>query len=415
MARETDISKNVKIKNSYLATKAKRESQSCRVLTVKIQTNKLNTVQKNALKMMFVEAKWMYNHILNLSQTQNIFDLKYTDLNTVAHFDKTKTLIESQLTSLSSQMKQGVLDGLHANIHSLSKHKNKGSNVGKLKFISEYKSINLKQYGNSYKIASKNKVKIQGIKKPLKVNGLKQILSLTDYDLANAKLINSHDGYFIAITVYTKTNIFKPTDKIGVDFGCQTSLTLSNGKKINCVVAESEHIKNVKRKMAKCKNGSNNKRKLSFRLRKLNQMDLNRKNDMSNKLCHELLQNYVVVMQDEQLHLWATEHGKKIQYGVLGRVKNKLTSNPNTIVLNKWLPTSKFCNRCGSLLDLTLHDRVFNCDCGECMDRDTHAAVNMLWFDKNIIGVGRTDYTPDTFRETVKRFFDVQEAAKSLA
>ena len=156
-----------------MATKAKRLTQQCHVYTIKVQKNKLNTSQKNKLKMFFVEAKWMYNHILNLSkENTDIFSLTYNDLTEVNHYDKDKNLITSKLSYLSSQMKQDVLSQLITNIRSLNRAKTKGLKVGALKFISEYKSINLKQANVSYKIISKNKIKIQGIKKPIKVNGL---------------------------------------------------------------------------------------------------------------------------------------------------------------------------------------------------------------------------------------------------
>jgi hypothetical protein len=49
--------------------------------------------------------------------------------------------------------------------------KNKGKKIGSLKFTSEVNSINLKQYGTTYKIKSKMKMKIQGIPGDVKVNG----------------------------------------------------------------------------------------------------------------------------------------------------------------------------------------------------------------------------------------------------
>lgn len=158
--------KNIKIKESLLATMAKRENQACRVFTVKIQKNHLKKVQKNALKMIFVEAKWLRNYALNLSKNSDIdvFKLNYVDLKTVKHFDKDKNELISKLMFLSSQMSQDVLKEICSNIKSLSTNKKKGEKVGELKFISEYKSINLKQYGNSYSIVNKNRIKIQGIK-----------------------------------------------------------------------------------------------------------------------------------------------------------------------------------------------------------------------------------------------------------
>ena len=254
----SNTEKNIQIKETYLATKARREHQVCSVFSVKVQENKLNAAQREALKMMFVEAKWMYNHILNLSKNENtdIFSLKYTDLKEVKHFTKDKEEVVSRLIHLSSQMKQEVLTSIFTSIRSLAKAKKKGNKVGKLKFISEYKSINLKQCGISYKIVSKNKVKIQGIKKPLKVNGIDQLKRFGDsYELANAKLLLKPSGYYIAFTVYTERdyNVKANKPRIGIDFGCQTSFTLSDGRKINALVEESERLKRLQRRITRAK------------------------------------------------------------------------------------------------------------------------------------------------------------------
>ena len=97
-------------------------------------------------------------------------------------------------------------------------------------------------------------------------------------------------------------------------------------------------------------------------------------------------------MQDEQLKNWHKNgHGKTVQYSVLGRVKSKLLMKPNTVVLGKTVPTTKLCTNCGVWHDeIKVWDRVFKCDCGVEMDRDIHAAQNMVWFYKNNVGVERT-------------------------
>lgn len=385
----TNIEKNIKIKETYAATMLKRTSQICRVFTCKVQYNHLNKQQRQQLKMMFVEAKWLYNYILNLSQDNNndIFKLKYTDLNNITHLDKDKNIVNVSLQYLSSQMKQSVLDGIFSNIRGLAKARETGLKIGKLNFISEYTSINLKQANVSYKIISKNRIKIQCIKKPLRVNGLEQILSLSDYDLANAKLINKYGDYYMAITVYThKENKNKLTEIIGIDLGCQTSVTLSDGRKFNCRVEESEYCKNLRSKISRCKKGSNNRYRLKKKYRKANAKSINRKNDFARQLNH-ILKNYIVVMQDEQLQQWSRyRHGKSIQQGILGRIKSLLKNNENTIVLSKWFPSTKLCSCCGEKVEMKLHERVFVCPkCGYMEDRDIHAAKNMVWFYKNIL------------------------------
>ena len=419
MVQHIDENKRLKIKESYAKTMLKRSSQSCFVYTLKIVNNKLNKQQEETLKMMFVEAKWLYNHILSLSNEQNVFNMSYTDINEVTHYDKDKNELKDTLKFLSSQMKQSVLKGIKNNITNLSKSKKKGNNVGKLNFIKEYKSINLPQNNISYKIISKNKIKIQGIKKPLYVNGLKQILSLEcEYDLANAKLIQRNGNYYIAITVYKPKTDKKPLEKeiVGLDMGCQTSITLSNGEKFNLQIEESERLKKLHRKLAKSKKGSNNRKKIQLKLNKCYEHICNQRKDLANKIVNYLTSNYKIIMQDEQLHEWMVGHGKKISHGALGTVKMKLLSNEETVLLNKWLPTTKLCTECGQKIELRLKDRSFFCEhCGCLCDRDVHAANNMIWFYKHNIGVGRTEFTLEELDNAIRDAIakQIQEAAES--
>lgn len=408
----SNTEKNMQIKQTYLETKVRRVNQCCKVFSVKIQSNKLNDSQKEHLKMMFVEAKWMYNHILNLSKNNDIdaFKLKYTDLNEIKHFDKDKNEITSKLVYLSSQMKQEVLTNIFTSIRSLNKLKNKGNKVGALKFISEYTSINLKQANVSYKIIGKNKIKIQGIKKPLKVNGLKQLGRFgKDYELANAKLLLKPSGYYIAITVYTNKVISDKTDKkrIGIDFGCQTSFTLSDGRKINAIVEESERLKNIQKRIARSKKGSNNRWKLRKQLRKAYEHDVNKKKDMAYKIC-SMLSDYQVIMQDEQIQAWKKRHGKKIQHSILGRAKSILINKEDTVVLNRFVPTTKLCRDCGYIhKEIKEKDREYICpNCGVVYDRDIHAAENMIWIYENIIGVERTDFKRVDFDKQLRLLFE---------
>ena len=45
---------------------------------------------------------------------------------------------------------------------------------------------------------------------------------------------------------------------------------------------------------------------------------------------------------------------------------------------DKFFPSSKKCSVCGHIKeDLALSDRVYRCSCGNCMDRDVNAAVNI--------------------------------------
>ncbi len=118
---------------------------------------------------------------------------------------------------------------------------------GKLEFVKKVSSLNLKQYGSSHKILSGKRIRIAGVKGTIPVNGLDQFLDIPAIECANAKLLNTPSWYYVQFTTYIdkdKTE-HKETngETIGIDFGCQKSLTLSTGEKINVEIQESERIK----------------------------------------------------------------------------------------------------------------------------------------------------------------------------
>ena len=77
-------------------------------------------------------------------------------------------------------------------------------------------------------------------------------------------------------------------------------------------------------------------------------------------------------------------HGKSVQHSILGRVKKKLKAMDNVHVLSRFAPTTKLCFHCGTKHDeIKLQDRMFQCACGVCMDRDIHAAQCMVWMYLN--------------------------------
>lgn len=103
----------------------------------------------------------------------------------------------------------------------------------------------------------------------------------------------------------------------------------------------------------------------------------NKKIDTANKIVHELKSYNKIVIQDEQLSNWMKSgHGKKISHGCLGIIKSKLKKMKNVVVLDKYIPTTRMCSKCGNIHEsLRQRDRTFICPyCGETSDRDIHAA-----------------------------------------
>ena len=56
------------------------------------------------------------------------------------------------------------------------------------------------------------------------------------------------------------------------------------------------------------------------------------------------------------------------------------------IIADKWFPSSKLCNCCGNIKsDLKLSDRIYQCDCGNIIDRDHQAALNLKRYGENVL------------------------------
>lgn len=386
--------RNAKISASKQETKDRRKQQTCLVRTLKIQHRRLNLEQLEALRRVFIEAKWLYNEIvafLNDGNSLSAFKLKKT----VIHFDKDRNRVESAFQYLGVRVQQSILELIKNSIKSLSALKGNGYKTGRLKFKSEINSLDLAQVGVTYKIEN-DKIKIVKIPGRLKVNGVEQLNNL---ELANAKLLNKPDGFYIAVTCFrNKEDDPKPKKKeVGIDMGCATSVTLSSGQKFTAKIRETERLKALSRKMtrqmSKASKGCGSKIKKSKRcldvmrqIRVEYQKMSNRRDDAANKVVHVISQYRDIYMQDEPLRAWHRGHfSRTVQHSILGRVKAKLVPKAK-IVLSSSAPTTQYCWRCHCRTHMTLRDREYKCShCGLKEDRDIHAAKNMIVLGKLVL------------------------------
>ena len=406
--------KRLKIIESMKQTREKRTRQACRVFTIKIDSSKLTSKQKEQLKMMFVEGKWIKNSRIAWAKENNksIFECERPKKHEVVKVkNKNGDVEERELKYIGSQMAQGVVDEMKSNLKTIIRlTKTKKQKHGDLKFVSEIKSLNLAQYGLTYKFKSSKRMKIQGVSGYITISGAKQFFGNDDIELASAKILNTPKGYYIAISTFTyfdKLPLKKFNHKnIGLDMGCETSITYSDGSKKTVQIEESGRMKRLQRKFAKQVKGSNNRN----RTRKLIQVEYqklkNKKQDISNKILSELKYYDNVIIQDEQLSKWMKcGHGKKVQHSCLGRIKSKLkTQFDNVICLDKTIPTTKICLNCGKVFnDMKQSHRTFKCDCGVTLDRDVHAAQNMIDIAEMLLGnrltvpVGRREFKREEF------------------
>ena len=398
--------KKAAIKATRFATASRRQNQVCRVFECKIVEKRLNKKQREQLEMLFVEGKRFYNHVLNLHQNGvSLKDINTTSIKTAECLTKDKQSVAYDLNVIGSQMKQSIVTRMISNEKTIMTLVKKGLQThGNLQFKSELTCIPLKQYGTTYKFKSFNKVKIQGISGNVLVRTGNQ-LQIAD-ELANANLIKRPDGYYLKVTAFINKENWKAIQtnrkEIGLDFGIKTSITTSEGEKLDVSVEESERLKKLQREMFRRVKGSNNRHKTIKLIQREYQKLSNRKQDKANKIVHQLKQYDRIYMQDEQISNWHKGlFGKKVQHSCLGTVKAKLKMLPQTVILDKWIPTTKLCPDCGKLLDLSLANRTVECSCGYVEDRDIHSAKNMIAIAKSCFenGLVPTEHREVTLTE----------------
>ena len=375
--------KKAAIKATRFATASRRRNQICKVFECKIVEKRLNKKQREQLEMLFVEGKRFYNHVLNIHQNGiSLKDINTTSIKTVECLTKDKQSVTYDLNVIGSQMKQSIVARMISNEKTIMTLVKKGLQIhGNLQFKSELTCIPLKQYGTTYKFKSFNKVKIQGISGNVLVRTGNQ-LQIAD-ELANANLIKRPDGYYLKVTAFINKENWKAIQtngkEIGLDFGIKTSITTSEGEKLDMSVEESERLKKLQRELFRRVKGSNNRHKTIKLIQREYQKLSNRKQDKANKIVSKLKKYDRIYMQDEQISGWHKGlFRKQVQHSCLGTVKAKLKILPQTVILDKWIPTTRLCPDCGKLLDLSLADRTITCECGHVEDRDIHSAKNMI-------------------------------------
>jgi putative transposase len=401
--REKGVDKAEKIKRALQETKERRKGQRPAVFQLKLQN--LSREKERDLRRAFLEAKWLYNWLVSDTQRLQLPANKVRKVEVKVG----EVFEERELLLLGSQVKQEIADRLKDNLRALSQLKRKGHKVGGLKPKPFVNSIPLKQYGVTFSLdRGRNKVRIQKLG-TFRVLGLHQIPS--EAEVASAVLVQKPSGYYLHVTCYVPKESF-PREPIGeaiaIDFGAGTKLALSNGVKIDFELRETERLKTLQRKLENTKKGSKNRKKLRFLLRREYERLARRRRDVHNKVLAFLKGYKEVVFQEDFVKGWASLFGGQVHSSGIGGLKARLRDSLATPVpVERFEPTTKECFACGRLHELSLGDRVLECECGWVCDRDQNAALVILRKGLGLspdqaVGLDRPELTP-LEREAITR------------
>lgn len=208
--------------------------------------------------------------------------------------------------------------------------------------------------------------------------------------------------YFVSILVDNKKELpnkkaIKEKTAVGVDLGIKTFLVTSNGKEFNnhkFLKKSLSKLKYIQRKYSKKKG-----RRTKYRLQRLHEIVANQRKDFLHKTSTELIKNHdSICIEDLNIKGMVKNHKlaqaiTDVSWGEFVRqLKYKAEwHGKNILCIGRFEPSSKTCSNCGSInKELTLQDREWTCVCGEVLNRDKNASVNIKNFAlKNHLSVGR--------------------------
>jgi putative transposase len=215
--------------------------------------------------------------------------------------------------------------------------------------------------------------------------------------------------WFIVVSVETKFNSTACENQavVGVDLGIKTLATLSDGKVLKVLSplrARLAKLKLAQRWVSRKVKGSSNRRKAIRKVAKIHYEIACTRKDILDKLTTYLCENYqTIVIEDLNVRGMLKNHCLALSISDLGlgefrrqlEYKSKIHGN-TLIVADRWFPSSKTCSGCGHVKEtLLLSDREYVCEnCGQVIDRDLNAAINLRNFGLNKIGTVSPESTP---------------------
>ena len=183
---------------------------------------------------------------------------------------------------------------------------------------------------------------------------------------------------------------------LGMDFAMHGMCVFSTGERAGYPMFYRNAEKKLareQRKLSRCEKGSRNYQKQKKKVALSHEKIKNQRKDFQHKLSHSLAEDYdAVCVEDLNLKGIAggLHFGKGIQdngYGqFLSMLGYKLEERAKYLIkVDRYFASSKICSVCGhKKKELALSERIYLCECGNRMDRDVNAAVNILKEGKRI-------------------------------
>jgi len=345
-----------------------------------------NKQQKQFLIKNFGCARFVYNKSLEHKQYQ----YKNNNIN-LSSYDLIKEFLP-KLKKEFSWLNECIIQSLQQSIINLDKaYKNFFNKYKKFpKFKNKYSKQSISLPQRVKVLFKENKVQIPKIGKVFAVLHRKFEGKIKTCTISKTKT----DKYYISVLVDDDKNFpEKQSGKaIAIDLGIKYFYTDNNGIKINnpkFYNKKLHKIKKLQQLLANKKIGSNNYKKLKFKIYKINEKICNQRNNFLHQLSYKLINNnQVIYLEDLGIKSLLQNSNKNLSRNIndvswskfieLLKYKSEW-SGKYLVQIGKFEPTSKTCSNCNLINNnLTLDQRKWECsNCHKEHDRDVNAAKNI--------------------------------------
>ena len=233
----------------------------------------------------------------------------------------------------------------------------------------------------------------------------------TDCNYSNPRIKYDGINWWITVGVeYEDCTVILSNEGIGIDLGIKDLAICSDNNKYQNInktrtVKKLEKRKrrlqrNISRSYEKNKKGesyckTNNVIKKEKLLLKLSHRLTNIRQNYLHQTTSEIIKREPSFICIEDLNVSGMMKNKHLSkavqqqcfYEFRRQIEYKATwNNIPVIVADRFFPSSKLCSCCGAIKkNLKLSDRIYRCECGNVIDRDYQAALNLKRYGENVL------------------------------
>ena len=359
-----------------------------------------NKEQQQMLAKYFGSVRFVYNHFLAERKRQyeenGKSDNYYAQARTLTKLKKQEEY--KWLKEINSQTLQFALRNLETSYTNFFR--------GNAKFP----RFKAKKSGGSFHIPQSCSIGNGKIYIPKFKDGIKIVehRSFKGGEVRNMTISVTPSGkYYVSIlTKVSYEPLQKTKAKVGIDLGLKDLVITSDGKKYSSnkfIKHYSKELAKAQKHLSKKKKGSNSWDRQRIKVARIQEKIHNCRFDKLHKISTDLVRHYDVICC-EDLNVKGMQRNHKLAQAIsdaslgtfLLMLTYKATMNDKQVVkIGRYYPSSKTCNCCGWVKeDLQLKDREWTCPhCGNTLDRDVNAAMNILQEGLRNTSAGTVDYT----------------------